>query len=85
MLLGPLELVCERNVESLEVGLEKSLNVVIGLLTHSNEPLENKTAEVNTDIRGLLLEVLEENKDSVRNHGHLYDSLAGSGFILPMS
>lgn len=85
MLLGPLELVCERNVESLEVGLEKSLNAVIGLLTHSNETLENKTAEVNTDSRGLLLEVLEENKDSVRNHGHLYDSLTGSGFILPMS
>lgn len=84
MLLGPLELVCERNVESLECWLRKAIEL-IGLLTHSNETLEDKTAEVNTDSRGLLLEVLEENKDSVRNQDHLYDSLAGSGFILPMS
>lgn len=67
------------------LGLEKPLNAVMGLLTHSNETLEDKTAEVNTDSRGLLLEVLEENKGSVRNQGHLYDSLAQSDFILPMS
>lgn len=67
------------------IDLEKPLNAVIGLLTHSNETLEDYTAEVSTDSRGLLLEVLEENKDSVRNQDHLYDSLAGSSFILPMS
>lgn len=31
------------------VGFEKPLNAVMGLLTHSNVTLEDKTAEVNID------------------------------------